>query len=983
MPFLLTASAQSTNGVIGFATYADLGLQGVTGGGAEGTIIHVGTREAFIDAVAGNTPRIVIVDNDITGYGMEDRNDEVSLGSNLTILGADEGKALNGICLDVNDQQNIIIRNIILTKGRTDGLSFRNCHHVWIDHCDLSDSYDGLLDFTLGSDYLTVSWTKLHNHDKVSITNSGTCHYEDYGKEKVTFSHCWFSNNTQRNPRIGYGLMHIYNCYWTDISSYCIGFHSQAQVLSEYNYFTKSAKNPFNNQYSDVLPYCGYLTDNGSYFANGNPGTGYSHPFTGITYTPKTYYDFEFDQSAVDKVPDEISGIGPKPNLMYEPILCPGNGAIQVPVTQKLSWGKVDAASQYRLYIGTSKDNLSEADVSTVVLQPSTTYYWKVVAVVNGNDCPSPVYMFSTASEQASNPYPEQGAKNPWLRWPSARDQFCTSMPLQWRPAADAKLYKVYVGKSETEMSLVGETSSLSLVPDYKFKTAGDTYYWRVDVVKHDETTVTGEVWNFKPAKSLLVEFENETADMYLSGIAFAETVSNFEGKAGVRGDQGPGSIIGVWDDAAGRYAIETITYDQPTGPNLVGIFINDKLVDSWLTSSDNYVLNRRRTRHTVNLNPGDEIRVDFVAGYVNGALNQSVGHIDEIVFESTTKEIIDVKRPSGVHHSPSASKGFEYENLPLTEILFRDSLGTVGDYDSMQIKDMYCSWISMDDAKYTLYLANTSMMKLVYENGEETISLEKTAKHAQEILKQSEKGALKAIHLYKSLPSKTVYHTPEPASGSSCELLRSPDCIFIDSKGEIGEPNKGQIRAGYDEWMKYHNPTAYEVMVKNTVPAFINPETDAAMRGTVIRGKDNSSYSYCVGTDKYMTYFVKECSSMKFYYTGTAGAASNLFVEALDINNPSATDIVYGDNALGKNVASNSVDIVLDPSKTYQVKIQATTGDMLIYAVKLWLGGSTGISHLEESESSVSKIYNLSGQQVSAAYKGIVIKGGVKTICR
>ena len=301
----LSAGCWAQNGPVGFVNYADMGNFGVTGGG-NGQVVHVSTRSAFETYVAGSTPYVIILDEDITGGGMQNLQDQISVGSNKTIIGAGSGKALNGICLDISKQSNIIIRNIRLTKGRIDGISMRTCHHVWIDHCDLSDSYDGLLDFTVASNYMTVSWTKLHHHDKVSITNSGTAHFEDYGKERVTFAHCWFANNVQRNPRIGYGLMHIYNCYWTDISSYCIGFHSQAQVLSEYNYFTSSAKKAFNNQYASVLPYCGYLTDNGSYLEGSNPKQASDQSYTGINYTPKTFYDYDFDQTAVTAVPNDI-----------------------------------------------------------------------------------------------------------------------------------------------------------------------------------------------------------------------------------------------------------------------------------------------------------------------------------------------------------------------------------------------------------------------------------------------------------------------------------------------------------------------------------------------------------------------------------------------------------------------------------------------------------------------------------------------------
>ncbi|MBQ0021121.1 MAG: hypothetical protein KBT39_11450 [Bacteroidales bacterium] len=949
----MQAYSWTNNGLVGFAGYQDLGRNGVTGGGASAQIIHVSTHDQLAQALLGSKPRVIIVDADIIGKGMQDMNDELSMGSNFTLLGAGDGKALKGICLDASDQQNIIIRNITLTKGRTDGLSFRNCQHVWIDHCDLSDSYDGLLDFTLGSDYLTVSWTKLHNHNKVSITNSGTCHYEDYNKEHVTFSHCWFANNTQRNPRIGYGRMHIYNCYWTDISSYCIGFHSQAQVQSQYNYFTKTAQHPFCNQYSDVLPYRGYLSDTGSYFANGNPGTSYSHNFTAATYKPETFYSYAFDQSEVAKVPEETEDIGPKAGLALEPILCPANGAIQQSLYQQLSWGRVDGAVAYQVRMGTAKDAMttiydgSETTAMPSSLTPATTYYWQVTAVVNGEEHASPVYQFTTATEQPTTPYPEVGSKTAWLRWPTSRDKYCTPLPLQWRPAADAVMYKVYVGTTEADMKFVGETKGLQLVPDgYRFLPDGTNYLWRVDAVKKDGTTVKGTVWNFVPNKKTFVAGANEVHGGYVSGIAFRESVNEFTGGKGVRGDQGPGCIHAMWAGAAGKYAIETVTYDQNLGPNLIAVSINDKMVDEWMTSDEATQFSTRKSRRTVELKPGDEVRIDFVAGYVNGGLNESVAHIDQINFVPTTQDVIENARRSGIYHAPVATKGYEYENLPLSTVLFKDTLGTVGDFNGQQVKDMYASWITMEDTKFTFYLKTTARVVAVYGNGSvtssDTIDIEKSQTHALEIARTTAKGTLQAVQLYKSLPTPTKHYAPKADAGKDYQLVMSPDYIYIDSKGEKGVAGKYQVADAYASWIKYTNPTANEVQAKkgsDGIKAFINPDTDKKVSGFVPTGKNGTTYNYCVGTEKYMTYYITNCERVKFYYSGTGGAATNLYVEATVSGDASTTQRVYGDDAAGKNVASEAVEMELDPARKYQVKVQATTGDMLIYAVKLWPG--------------------------------------------
>jgi|GEM_PF-744210 len=987
--FCTPSCGQDWNGLTGFATFNDLGRCGVTGGGA-GEVVHVKSRAEFTNYAMSSKPYVIIVDNDIEGGGVNDLQDELHITSNKTIIGAGTGVMFNGINLMAKNAQNIILRNIKLRKGRIDGVSFQNCQHIWIDHCDFSESYDGLLDFNEASDYITVSWTKLTKHDKTSLTNSGTAHYEDYNKNHITFAHCMFADNVQRNPRIGYGKMHIYNCYWKNISSYCIGFHSQAQVLSENNYFSSSAKNPFNNQYSDVLPYCGFLTDRGSYFANGEPSKNYSHAYTDITYTPETYYDYSFDLcSADDVLTTTVKGVGTIDGIQYEPILCPGNGAIDIPVSQQLSWGKVDGATSMKMYFGTDAANMSEATPESVTLQPATRYYWKVVATVGGKEYPSPVYTFMTASEKASNPYPADGMTDPWLRWPATGTDFCSPLPLQWRQAADAKKYQVYLATDETQLdnSFVGETSELAFNPGTLL--VGNTYYWRVDVVKTDGTVVKGNVWSFSSPKSEWIAGRNEAEKLYPTAIAFLETNYSAAGRKDIAGDQGPGSVLGVWAGPEGRYAVETTVLAQTLGPNIYGFSVNDVLIDKWMSSTESDVRETRKTRNTVYLKPGDDIRFDFISGLVDGRTYQSRARLDYVVFTATESETVEVQRPSKAYHEPKSTPGYDCEYQRVSDMLFVDSLGTIGDKGLTQVRDEYCRWVELKEGKLMLYLKQTVMLKAVYRN-EAGVETEVTTEHDVTqnidvaIDRTSSAGSLYAVRIYKRMPTKTSYYTPVADNGVAYQLIWIPNAVFQDKQGVKGDKDKVQVRTEFEEWMKYYNPTDNALQAKTGVPAFIDPETDAAVeRGFYPRGTDGNTYSYVVGTTKYMEHYLQGCQRIQFYYTGTGGAATNVKITIANMDTGDV-ETMEGNEAPGKNVKSNTVALRLDSKYKYAVKIEGSTGDMLIYAVKLWPGASTGIDGVTDTSAEADMpAYNTVGQRVSDSAKGIIIRNGKKNIRR
>ncbi|GIE98730.1 pectate lyase family protein [Paractinoplanes rishiriensis] len=69
--------------------------------------------------------------------------------------------------------------------------------NVWIDHNDFSNGGDGLLDITHGSDFITVSWNRFHNHDKTLLLGHADDNSaEDNGHLRVTYVHNYFDGTT-------------------------------------------------------------------------------------------------------------------------------------------------------------------------------------------------------------------------------------------------------------------------------------------------------------------------------------------------------------------------------------------------------------------------------------------------------------------------------------------------------------------------------------------------------------------------------------------------------------------------------------------------------------------------------------------------------------------------------------------------------------------------------------------------------------------
>lgn len=179
----------------------------------------------------------------------------IRVGSNTTLVGLGKKARLRGVWLDLRGSAtvnvtNVIIRNLTFqdtfdcfpawapTDGalgswnaQYDSISLRNTDHVWIDHNTFEDRetadetlphhfgvlfqvHDGLLDITNASDFVTVSWNRFRNHDKLMLIGSSDTAAADRGKLRVTLHHNLFDGIGQRAPRVRFGQVHVYNNYY-------------------------------------------------------------------------------------------------------------------------------------------------------------------------------------------------------------------------------------------------------------------------------------------------------------------------------------------------------------------------------------------------------------------------------------------------------------------------------------------------------------------------------------------------------------------------------------------------------------------------------------------------------------------------------------------------------------------------------------------------------------------------------------------------
>ncbi|WP_411104952.1 pectinesterase family protein [Streptomyces sp. cmx-4-9] len=293
----------------GFASVNALGQNG-TYGGRDGAIVTVKTLADLEKYATAPKPYVIVVAGTIT---MNPKGKEIAVASDKTIVGAGtSGHIVGGGFFLGQGVHNVIIRNLTIRDSYAgtwndkdhdwDAIQMDGAHHVWIDHNNLRNMADGLIDSRKDTTYVTVSWNQLKNENKAFGIG-----WTDHITADLTIHHNWFHETEQRNPSTdNVAHAHLYNNFLQDdpdssiTSSYGNYARGGTKMVLENSYF-EGMNNPV------IKDGTAALVQRGNVFVD----TTGRNESGGTAFDPTTYYRYTLDAAA--DVPSKVkSGAGPR-----------------------------------------------------------------------------------------------------------------------------------------------------------------------------------------------------------------------------------------------------------------------------------------------------------------------------------------------------------------------------------------------------------------------------------------------------------------------------------------------------------------------------------------------------------------------------------------------------------------------------------------------------------------------------------------------
>lgn len=283
---------------------------GGTTGGTGGTVVTVDNLADLIyyGYTVGTAPYIIQISGTI------DIGEDFTVRSNKTLIGIGDSPTLVGDLGFRNRDGNMIIENLNITNpydaGDGDGISLKqDIYNVLITKCTFYDCWDGCLDISNNSDFVTVSWCKFYytfdtGHNFVNLIGSSDKQTDDAANLRVTMHHNWWTTLCkERMPRVRYGQVHVYNNYYSNLMAggYCIGVGCGSRIRVESNYFN-AVYNPWKDYYTGTGYAAGHIGwDTGNVFYGCTQPTWATNEYSTI-FTPP--YSYTLDDT--NDIPDMV-----------------------------------------------------------------------------------------------------------------------------------------------------------------------------------------------------------------------------------------------------------------------------------------------------------------------------------------------------------------------------------------------------------------------------------------------------------------------------------------------------------------------------------------------------------------------------------------------------------------------------------------------------------------------------------------------------
>ena len=260
----------------------------------------------------------------------------------------------------------------------------------------------------------------------------------------------------------------------------------------------------------------------------------------------------------------------------------PANGATEVSTTPTLAWANGGGATGYNVYLGTdsaltaggdSKGNQTGPSYSSVTLNPSTLYYWRIDATNITGTTTGNTWSFTTQPGLPTapiNPSPANGATG-----------VSTTPTLSWVNGGGATGYNVYLG---TDSALTAGGDSKGNQTGASYTPSGlsysKVYYWRIDAVNSAGTN-TGTTWSFTTLSNGVTRIIGLSGNLAFGNVVVGQTatatltiansgtaaldVTNIIYPAGFSGNWSSGSI-----PASGSQPV-TVTFAPTAATNYAG----------------------------------------------------------------------------------------------------------------------------------------------------------------------------------------------------------------------------------------------------------------------------------------------------------------------------------------------------------------------------------------------------------------------------